>query len=441
MPEPRPEVEPSQPGGAARGAGRDPASFSPPSPCSVGGAGSRAPTSGRSSTPGAIALFLLIGLALLLVPLPGRLDLYAKLALGAPAGLAAWTLISIIWTPTPAAALADAERVFAYAVIFAVGLWTTRLLGERMIGALLPVAIAGALVGIATVIAIGTGSDFNWYLHSDATLRFPIGYRNANAAFFLTCLWPLIGLADPQRLALAAAGADDRRGDPAAGADHPRPEPRLAARRGGRPACHPGLLTAPAADRGPGRVGGAPGDRGAAGAARRLPSRNGRPGGGAAAPRRGAGGGAEHRGIASSGGAGARRGLPATPSRALPGAGDLLGGRGWWRPSPCSPAEQSSSPSTGDRSASSISGSRSSARLDTRTCAARGSATAPRRSNRHDFWRVGLDETVDRPLLGGGAGSFSFVYLEHRRSGESPRDPHSLIVRVGSELGLPGLSC
>ena len=64
-----------------------------------------------------------------------------------------------------------------------------------MIGALLPVAIAGALVGIATVIAIGTGSDFNWYLHSDATLRFPIGYRNANAAFFLTCLWPLIGLA------------------------------------------------------------------------------------------------------------------------------------------------------------------------------------------------------------------------------------------------------
>ena len=60
-------------------------------------------------------------------------------------------------------------------------------------------------------------------------------------------------------------------------------------------------------------------------------------------------------------------------------------------------------------------------------------------SNRHDFWRVGMNEAVDRPLIGGGAGSFQFVYLEHRRSGESPRDPHSLIVRVASELGLPGL--
>ena len=80
-------------------------------------------------------------------------------------------------------------------MLFALGLWTTRLLAEQMTAALLPVAIAGALVGVATVIAIGTGSDFNWYLHSDATLRFPIGYRNANAAFFLTCLWPLIGLA------------------------------------------------------------------------------------------------------------------------------------------------------------------------------------------------------------------------------------------------------
>ena len=61
-------------------------------------------------------------------------------------------------------------------------------------------------------------------------------------------------------------------------------------------------------------------------------------------------------------------------------------------------------------------------------------------SNRHDFWRVGLDEAVEEPLLGGGAGSFQFTYLEHRRSGESPRDPHSLLVRVASELGLAGLA-
>ena len=45
------------------------------------------------------------------------------------------------------------------------------------------------------VYVLATGDDFSWYLHEDATLRFPIGYRNANAAFFLICLWPLLPLA------------------------------------------------------------------------------------------------------------------------------------------------------------------------------------------------------------------------------------------------------
>ena len=128
MSEPRPELEPSRPGGADPGE----------SPSALGEAGGRDPFLiaalalvgwwgwkqgayfGPVFYPGAIALFLLIGLSLLMVPLPGRLDL-RRAGAERPAGLGAWTLTSILWTPTPAAALADAQRVFAYAVIFASG--------------------------------------------------------------------------------------------------------------------------------------------------------------------------------------------------------------------------------------------------------------------------------------------------------------------------------
>ncbi len=45
------------------------------------------------------------------------------------------------------------------------------------------------------MITIGHGTDVIRYLHDDATLRYPIGYRNANAAFWLICAWPLLALA------------------------------------------------------------------------------------------------------------------------------------------------------------------------------------------------------------------------------------------------------
>ena len=359
-----------------------------------------------------------------------------RLALGAAAGLAAWTLLSILWTPTPAAALADAERVFAYTALFGLGLWGTRLLGKQMTAALLPVAIAGTLVGIATVVAIGTGSDFNWYLHSDATLRFPIGYRNANAAFFLTCLWPLIGLAAHNDWRWLAARGIGRRRDAAAGAGGARPEPRLAAGRGGRPAGHPDPLAAPVADGGSGRPRGAPGAARLCrpcststatgppipGSCRSCTTRQGR----------------------SRLSTGARCCSPRWPSASSTrgfvsgrrGCGRSPGSPGLSRRSSCSPEEPLSSPSTAARSASSTSGSRSSARSAIPTCEARGSATEPTSApTATTSGGSGSTRPSNEPLLGGGAGSFQLTYLEHRRSGESPRDPHSLIVRVASELG------
>jgi hypothetical protein len=60
-------------------------------------------------------------------------------------------------------------------------------------------------------------------------------------------------------------------------------------------------------------------------------------------------------------------------------------------------------------------------------------------SNRHDFWRVALDEAGDHPIRGGGAGSFPATYLLERRSGETPQDPHSAELLIFSELGGVGL--
>ncbi len=438
MPEPRPEVDPSQPGDVVQARVAIPLLLA--SLALFGWWGwKQGAYFGPVFYPGAIALFLLIGLALLLVPLPGRLDLYARLALGAAAGLALWTLLSILWTPTPAAALADAERVFAYTGLFGLGLWGTRLLGKQMTAALLPVAIAGTLVGIATVVAIGTGSDFNWYLHEDATLRFPIGYRNANAAFFLTCLWPLIGLAahNEWRWQLRAALV--------AAATLLLELAVIAQSRGSLPAAAVALLAiliiSPHRLRTAVLVGLA-----ALPVLPALPAlldvyRHGAANPGVVPLLHDAA-----KAIALStvgslllaslalGLAYPRLRLGPTRVRAISWVAGALATLVVLAGGAAFVAKHGGPIGFVDQRVKEFG---KVGYPDLRSQGIRYGANVG--SNRHDFWRVGLDEAADKPLLGGGAGSFQIAYLERRRSGESPRDPHSLIVRVASELGLPGL--
>lgn len=59
-------------------------------------------------------------------------------------------------------------------------------------------------------------------------------------------------------------------------------------------------------------------------------------------------------------------------------------------------------------------------------------------SNRYDFWRVGLEEFREHPVVGIGVDNFSVPYLERRRSLEQPLYPHSLWVRVASQTGVVG---
>ncbi|MEY2513102.1 MAG: hypothetical protein QOJ89_460 [bacterium] len=59
-------------------------------------------------------------------------------------------------------------------------------------------------------------------------------------------------------------------------------------------------------------------------------------------------------------------------------------------------------------------------------------------SGRYDYWRVALNEFRAHPLDGIGADNFNAAYLRERRTDEAPRHPHSLAMRLLSQLGVVG---
>lgn len=389
--------------------------------------------------PGAIAAFLLLALLLAAAPVGGRLTGPARLAAGALLGLAAWTLLSLAWSPTPASAVIDAAHTLLYLAMFGLGLWTTHLLGPRMLAALSPLAVGGAAIGIATVVVLATGSDFDWYLHDDATLRFPIGYRNAYAAFLLICLWPVLTMASASgwrwelRALLLGAGtvllelallAQSRASVAAfllAGLAF-----LALSRERLRAAAALGLVALPALPalpvllevfgHGEADASVVPLLRDAAvaiGATAVLSVVLAAAALGWVEPRLGLG----RRTRAAIG-----WGLAALAALAVVVPGSLLVAR---HGGPVDFVDQRVQEFTREGTPD-LSGQ-----------AVRFGVNAG--SSRGDFWRVAAREGLDRPLLGGGAGSFEPAYLERRSSHETPEDPHNVGFLMLSELGFPGL--
>jgi hypothetical protein len=65
--------------------------------------------------------------------------------------------------------------------------------------------------------------------------------------------------------------------------------------------------------------------------------------------------------------------------------------------------------------------------------------TASASSGRYQEWRVAWNEFLDHPVAGIGADNFAAAYLEHRNDDfREPRFPHSLELRVLSQLGIVG---
>ena len=147
--------------------------------------------------PGTIVLCATTALLAWAAPWRGNLRASrpATIALASLTGLGAWAALSALWSPVPDIAIGDGQRILAYALAFGLGIWLCGLLAGRLYLALAPLAIAGAFAGILAVAGMLTSDQIGLYLENDGTLEFPLGYRNANAAFFAIALWPALGLA------------------------------------------------------------------------------------------------------------------------------------------------------------------------------------------------------------------------------------------------------
>ena len=396
--------------------------------------------------PGTIVLCLGTALLAGVAPWRGKLShsRATGVALFALAALGCWSLLSALWSPAPDVAIADGQRILVYALAFGLGIWLCTLLGPRME----LVAGAGGCGGgvrrdarrSSRLVAGDTPKEL---FEIDGTLDFPLGYRNANAAFFAIAFFPALGLAMHQQLdwrlrgaALATATVcidlmlfSQSRGSlpalllallvfvvlspyrvralswlalaalPAARASRRRspastrpPTTRACATRSTRcmpPACCWRRSRSPRSS--PARR-----RHGSSGVCRGL---------GSATPRRNRSVALAIATLAAVGAVGfvAAVGDPV----------DWIGQR----------ADEFRSAGTPDDAASS----------------SRFSFNAG--SNRYDLWRVALDDFAEDPLLGDGGGGYQYTYTAKREVAyQSAHDAHSVELELLAELGLPGLA-
>lgn len=387
--------------------------------------------------PGLILLLAVVGLLLPTAPLPIRGRGPQLVAIGAMLALSAWTLLSNFWSPTPDAALEDGIRTFAYAVIMFSGLWLAVSLGSRSSWSLGPVAVGGGVVAAIVVVKALLADSTPELLSGDGTLDYPIGYRNAEAAYFFLIFWTAAGactrgVSPPwaragcgaiASLTLALAVMSQSRGSIiAAGValivfvvtaeDRRRVLLALLATAVPVAVATP-ILIEPFNAVGP--------------SADELPSLHHAALAALAAAAAGS--------ILMFGVAFVERGLkPRPPARIKPrpltaaiiAAVVIVGAvvvtatsdPKQWIDDRVSEFEQNSLP-------------------ELTTSQSRFSVSAS--STRSDYWRVALDEFRDSPVLGDGGGAFEFTYLRERTTIDTPRDAHSAPLEVLGELGLTGL--
>jgi hypothetical protein len=387
--------------------------------------------------PGLIVLLGLLVALVLGAPWRARLQGPGLLALVSLGALGAWTLLSAVWSPAPDVAIDDGVRVLGYALLVLLGIATCLLLGRRMVLCLTPIAAAGALVGVATLIAVWTRHDAATLLAEDGTLRYPLGYRNAEAAFFLLSAWASLQL-------ILSAGLDWRVRGLLLGSTSLGIELAILSQsRGSVFAATAGAIVFVALQPSPPKALGWVA-LAAVAPALALPwllDVYGNGGGNAAASL-----GPLHTAclaaaITSVGAAGAgmlaalaepRIYVGAASRRAIRTAITAIGGIAIV--ALVVVLATSSGGPTGFVNR----------HLDQLTAGTPPDDQATRfgldlRTDRGDFWRVGIRGLRDQPLKGDGAGGFRFSYLKDRRSDLQPEDPHSVEVLAGSELGFPGL--
>ena len=386
--------------------------------------------------PGALIVLVLLAIALWNIPLRlGELPIAVRIALACLALYTILSFLSILWAGVPGDAWEGANRTLLYLLVFALfALWPQR--GAS--AALLLVAWTLAMIGLAAfvMLRVDARSSLSWF-SAEGRLGYPAGYYNASAATWAMAMWPALLLASEKRIPWGL------RGVLAAGTVLLAELSLLSQSRGSLYAAPVMLIlifallprrvrtfavlvpvaagigiAAPVVLRVGDRVqsgGNAHAALHAATAAIFVASAA---AGllvalGAAIERRGAFSDAAVRRV--------RTGLGAVAIATL--AVILVGG--WVAAG--DPAARARHAWDTFKSARGYQANGSGSRL-----------TSGLGSNRYDFYRVALDDFLAHPLVGLGADNFAESYLEHGRSLETPRYPHSVELRTLAQTGLVG---
>jgi O-antigen ligase len=142
------------------------------------------------------ALFVLALLAVIVIAVPRRLLGAPRLVLAAVGLFAAftvWSALSIAWAQAKGDAWDGSNRTFLYLLVLtSIALWPTSPRAVWIVA--LSFVVAVATLGVVTVVQLIQTTDVE-SLTINGRLSAPIGYPNANAAFFMLTLWLAVGLA------------------------------------------------------------------------------------------------------------------------------------------------------------------------------------------------------------------------------------------------------
>ena len=154
-----------------------------------------------------VGLFVLAFAAMVAIAVPQRLfgaPQMVLVAIGLFAAFTVWSFASIGWAQAKGDAWDGSNRTFLYLLVLAsIALWPTSHRAAWTIT--LSFVVAVATLGVATVVQLIQATDVGQFTIS-GRLSAPIGYPNANAAFFMLTFWLAVGLASRSWLPWAVRG-------------------------------------------------------------------------------------------------------------------------------------------------------------------------------------------------------------------------------------------
>lgn len=139
--------------------------------------------------PFALVFLALLAVALVALPRP-RPPRAAVVAAVGLAAYAAWCFLSIAWADSQGPAVEGAGRALMYAIVFALfALWPLRGSAPALVAGTVGLGIAA--IGLVELLRVGAAADPTAFMFRGRVSE-PVGYANANAAFWMVGLVPCL---------------------------------------------------------------------------------------------------------------------------------------------------------------------------------------------------------------------------------------------------------